>query len=40
MPEKFYTEEMKQYILKNCKGKTVKELTVEFNNYFKTDKTR
>ena len=36
---KFYTEEMKNYIADNYKGKTILELQVEFNNRFKTNIT-
>lgn len=36
---KFYTEEMKEYISSNCKGKTIQQLQIEFNNRFKTSIT-
>lgn len=36
---KFYTEEMKKYISNNCKGKTIRQLQIEFNNEFKTNIT-
>lgn len=34
---KFYTEEMKNYILNNHRGKTALQLQQEFNNRFKTN---
>lgn len=34
---KFYTEEMKNYILNNYRGKTALQLQQEFNNKFKTN---
>ena len=36
---KFYTEEMKKYIADNCKGKTILDLQIEFNNRFNTNIT-
>lgn len=36
---KFYTEEMKKYIANNCKGKTILDLQIEFNNRFNTNIT-
>ena len=36
---KFYTEEMKNYIADNCKGKTIMDLQEEFNNKFNTNVT-
>lgn len=36
---KFYTEEMKKYIADNCKGKTILDLQIEFNNKFNTNIT-
>lgn len=36
---KFYTEEMKRYIANNCKGKTILDLQIEFNNKFNTNIT-
>ena len=36
---KFYTEEMKEYILNNYKGKTIKQLQKEFNTKFNVNIT-
>lgn len=36
---KFYTEEMKNYIADNCKGKTIMDLQEKFNNRFNTNIT-
>ena len=35
---KFYTEEMRQYLLKNYKGKTAHQIQEEFNCKFNTNK--
>ncbi len=37
--KKVYTEEMKQYISNNCKGKTIADFQKEFNNTFNTNIT-
>jgi len=36
---KFYTEEMRQYLLKNYKGKTARQIQEEFNCKFNTNIT-